>query len=204
MLKIWGRASAFNVQKAMWAVGEVGVAYERYDVGGAFGGLDDPDYRAMNPNGRIPTIDDGGVVVWESHAIIRYLAARYGDGTLWNPDPARRAVSDQWMDWMQSTGLVRAPEDQRDWPTIHATNERLAKHYEILDRNLASRPYLAGNDFSIADIPAGTTLYRYYEMEIERPRLDHLRSWYERLAERPAYRSHVMIAFDDLRGRTTY
>jgi glutathione S-transferase len=214
MLKVWGRASAFNVQKAMWAVGEVGAPYERHDLGGAFGGLDDPDFRAMNPNGRIPVIDDDGVIVWESNAIIRYLAARYAVGTLWDPDPARRAVADQWMDWMQATlyrhfmdlfwGLVRTPAEQWDWPAIRAAKERLARHYGILDRTLATRPYLAGDQFSMADIPAGTTLYRYYEMEIDRPRLDHVRSWYERLAERPAYRSHVMVPFDELVGRTTY
>ncbi len=168
----------------------------------------------MNPNGRIPVIDDGGTVVWESHAIVRYLAARYGEGSLWPPDPALRAVADAWMEWMQTTlyrdfidlfwGLVRTPPEERDWPAIHATNARLARHYEILDRHLASRAYLAGDEFTMADIPAGTTLYRYYEMEIDRPPLVNLRAWHDRLSERPAYRTHVIMPFDDLRGRTTF
>ncbi len=214
MLRIWGRANAFNVQKAMWAVGEVGVAYERIDAGGSFGGLDAPDYLAMNPNGRLPTIDDDGVIVWESGAVIRYLAARYGAGTLWHPDPARRAVADQWMDWMQTTmqrefmdyfwGFVRTPPADRDWPRLDAIRARLDSHLAILDRRLADRHDLAGDAFSMADIPAGAALYRYYEMAIERPPLANLRAWYDRLTERPAYRTHVMLPFDDLYGRTTF
>ncbi len=214
MLKVWGRANAFNVQKAMWAVGETGVPFERYDAGGPFGGLDDPAFRAMNPNGRIPVVADEGAVLWESNAIIRYLCARYGEGELWSPDPALRAVADGWMDWMQTTlyrdfidlfwGLVRMPPEKRDWPAIHALNDRLTGHCRLLDRHLDSRHYLAGESFSMADIPAGTILYRYYEMEIDRPPLDNLRAWYDRLSDRPAYRSHVMIPFDDLRGRISF
>lgn len=214
MLKIWGRANAFNVQKAMWALGEVGLPHERIDAGGAFGGLDDPDYLAINPTWRIPTIDDDGVIVWESGAIVRYLTARYGSGSLWNPDPAVRAVADQWMDWMQTAlqrefmdyfwGFVRTPPADRDWRRLHAIFERLVGHLELLDRQLADHPYLAGDTFTMADIPAGTALYRYYEMPVDRPPLDNLRAWYDRLTERPAYRSHVMIPFDDLYGRTTF
>jgi glutathione S-transferase len=103
MLKIWGRSTSVNVQKVMWTVGEIGVPYERIDVGGRFGGLDTPTYLAMNPNGRVPTMDDGGVIVWESNAIVRYLVARYSPGYLWDRSPGLRAEADQWMDWMQST-----------------------------------------------------------------------------------------------------
>lgn len=211
MLKIWGRANSINVQKAMWAVGELELPHERIDVGGKFGGLDDPGYLAMNPNALIPTIDDGGAVVWESNAVVRYLAAKYGEGSLWSADPAVRAQADQWMDWMQTklnpqfiglfVGLVRTPPDDRDWPAIEAVTGRLIECYRFLDRRLESRPYLAGDEFTMADIPAGATLYRYYDMEIERPELARLRDWYERLSARPAYRTHVMVSYDDLRGR---
>ena len=214
MLKLWGRASAFNVQKAMWAVGEVGVLHQRIEAGGEIGGLDDPKFRALNPNGRIPVIDEDGVVVWESNAIIRYLAARHGAGTLWDADPARRANADRWMDWMQTTlyrdfidlfwGFVRTPPTQRDHARIEILKERLAGQYGLLDGHLASQRYLAGDDFTMADIPAGTTLYRYFEMEIDRPALANVEAWYGRLSERPAYQTHVMIPFDDLRGRLTY
>ena len=210
MLRIWGRANSINVQKAMWAVGELELPHERIDVGGKFGGLDDAGYLAMNPNALIPTIDDGGTVVWESNAVVRYLAAKYGEESLWSADSALRARADQWMDWMQTTlippfmglfvGLVRTPPGDRDPPAIEAAAARLINCYRVLDRHLESRPYLAGDDFTMADIPAGATLYRYYDMEIERPRLDRLRDWYERLKARPAYSTHVMVSYDDLRA----
>lgn len=214
MLKVWGRRSAFNVQKAMWMVGELALAHRRVDVGGALGGLDDPAFLAMNPHGRIPVIDDGGLVVWESHAIIRYLAARYGSGTLWPTDAATRSFADRWMDWSATTlqrdfmdlfwGYYRTPDDQRDWPRLRKLIERCARHYALLDRHLAGEPYLAGACFTMADVPAGTTLYRYFSLDVERPRLPHVEAWYQRLAARPAYREHVMIPFAELRGRLDF
>jgi len=210
VLTIWGRKTAFNVQKAMWAVGEVGLDHERIDAGGMFGGLDRPEFGELNPNCRIPVLRDGDTVVWESNVIVRYLAAKYGAGSLWSPDPAERAAADQWMDWMQTTllrdfidlffALVRKRPERRDWPGIRETNARLAEHYRLLERHLIARPFLAGEQFSMADIPAGTTLYRYFEMEIERPVLPRVEAWYARLKDRPAYRQHVMIPFDDLCG----
>jgi glutathione S-transferase len=95
MLKIWGRRSAFNVQKAMWAIGELELPHEHVNAGGDAGGLDDPWFREMNPHGRIPVIDDDGLILWESNSIIRYLGAKYGDGRLWNPDPAERSFADR-------------------------------------------------------------------------------------------------------------
>lgn len=210
MLKIWGRANSFNVQKVMWAVSEMDLPHERIDSGGKYGGLDDPGFLAMNPNALIPVIDDGGTVVWESNAIIRYLAAKYGESILCGADAAHRARADQWMDWMQTklnpqfigvfVGLIRTPVDERNHPAIEAFTAGLNDCYRFLDRQLAIRPYLAGDDFSMADIPAGATLYRYYDMEIERPDLAHLRDWYDRLRARPAYPAHVMISYDDLRA----
>ena len=210
MLKIWGRATSVNVQKVMWTVGEIGIAHERIDVGGRFGGLATPAYLAMNPNARIPTIEDNGVVVWESNAIIRYLAARYDDGTLWARDPGARAQADAWMDWMQTTlapdfygvfwAVVRTPAARQDRTAIKDLTARLTAHYALLDRQLAARPYLVGDRFSLADIAAGVTLYRYFEMEIERPALSNLEAWHKRLRERPAFREHVMISFEELRG----
>ncbi len=211
MLKLWGRATSMNVQKVIWALGEIGLAYERIDVGGRHGGLDSPAYRALNPNQRIPTIEDGGVVVWESNAIVRYLAARYSEGRLWDPDPGRRAAVDQWMDWMQTTlgpdffavffAAVRTPPGRQDPSAIKALAQAAGERYRLLDSQLAGRPFLTGDELSMADIVIGATLYRYYEMDIPRPKLENLREWYDRLAERPAYRRSVMTSFEDLRGR---
>src|SRR5438552_635871 len=210
MLKVWGRATSVNVQKVMWAVGEMGIAHERIDVGGRFGGLTTPAFLALNPNARVPTIEDDGIVVWESNAIIRYLAARYGEGALWARDPGARAPADAWMDWMQTTlapdfygvfwAVVRTPAGRRDRAAIKDLTKQLTGHYELLDRQLATRPYLLGDGFSLADIAVGVTLYRYFEMEIERPALSNLHAWYKRLKERPAFRDHVMVSFEELRG----
>ena len=212
MLIVWGRATSVNVQKVMWAVGEIGIAHERIDVGGRFGGLDAPAYLAMNPHRRVPTIDDDGVIVWESNAIVRYLAARYSEGAFWDRDPGLRAQADQWMDWMQTTlapdfyavfwAVVRTPAGRQGRAAIKNVTKRLTAHYELLDRQLATRPYLVGERLSLADIAVGVTLYRYYEMEIVRPALSNLHDWYERLKQRPAYRDHVMISFEELRGKS--
>ena len=212
MLKIWGRSTSANVQKVLWMVDEIGLAYERIDAGGRFGGLDTPAYRALNPNTRVPTIEDDGVVVWESNAILRYLAARYSEGDLWDRDPGARAQVDQWMDWMQTTlapdyyGLfwaaVRTPPERRNLAAIKQHARELGEHYRLLDRLLAGRAFLLGDRLSLADIAIGVTLYRYHEMDVERPALANFSAWYARLGQRPAFRKNVMTSFDELRGRT--
>jgi glutathione S-transferase len=214
MLKVWGRRNSFNVQKVMWLVGELGLDHEHIDAGGSFGGLDTPEFLRMNPHGRIPVIDDDGTIVWESHSIVRYLSAKYGRGSLWREDPAERSRADRWMDWSQATlqrdfmdlfwGFYRTPEAQRDQAHINNLIARCADHFGILDRHLAANPYLAGESFTMGDIPAGTSLYRYFELEIERPPLPNVSAWYGRLRNRPPYRQHVMLPFADLRGRLQY
>jgi glutathione S-transferase len=203
MLRIWGRNNSINVQKVMWAVGEVGRPHERIDVGGAFGGLDGAEYRALNANGRIPTIEDDGVVVWESNACVRYLAARYGADGLWPEDPVARAAADMWMDWQQTTlltdmttvfwGLVRTPEAERDHAAIEAAAGRLGGLWRRLDNHLTGRRYVAGDHFTMGDIPVGAACYRYYQLAIERPKLAAIEAWYGRLQEREPYRTHVML-----------
>jgi glutathione S-transferase len=203
MLRVWGRTNSINVQKVMWAVGELGLAHERLDVGGAFGGLDSEDYGARNPNRRIPTIDDDGVVVWESNACVRYLAARYDAGGLWPEDPAARAGADMWMDWQQTTlipdmtivfwGLIRTPEDQRDHGAIEAAAERLGVTWQVLEAYLAGRRFVSGDRLTIGDIPVGAACHRYLGLPIQRPALPNLEAWYEGLKQRPAYREHVML-----------
>ena len=214
MLTVWGRRNSFNVQKVMWTIGELGLDHVHVDAGGAAGGLDRPDFLAMNPHGRVPVIDDGGVIVWESHAIVRYLCARYGGSALWCGDPAERSRADRWMDWMLASlqpdfmdlfwGFFRTPSDRRDDAFVRDRVVRCAGHYRLLDGELAERAFLAGAQVSMADIAVGTSLYRYFEIEIERPSLPHVEAWYRRLADRPAYRAHVMRSFEELRGRLAY
>jgi glutathione S-transferase len=215
MLKVWGRRSSFNVQKVLWLVGELDLLHEHVPAGGDFGGLDEPRFLAMNPHGRVPVIDDDGVVVWESHAILRYLAARHGGSRWWPEGPASRVQTDSWMDWAQTAlqpdfltgvfwGFYRTPEVQRDWPAIRRAMARCDDHFRLLDRILANRPFLAGQTLSLADIPAGAILYRYFELDIDRPDTPHVEAWYRRLQDRPAYRQHVMIPFTEMYGRLAY
>ncbi len=205
MLEIWGRRNSSNVIPAMWAVGETGVAWRRHDVGGSFGGLDTPEYLAMNPNGLVPTLSDDGHIVWESNAIIRYLSAKYCADSLWQADPARRSLSDRWMEWGKSTGVVatmgvffatvRTEPDKRDAAKIARFTEAAAKNWQFLDGQLSDRPFLAGDSLTMGDIPMGALAHRYFHMDVARPELPHVRAWYDRLAERPAYREHCMIDF---------
>jgi glutathione S-transferase len=215
MLKIWGRKNSINVQKVMWAVGELGIPHERIDAGGPFRGLDTEAFGAMNPNRRVPTIDDDGVVVWESNAIVRYLAAKHGAGSLWPVDPSERARSDMWMEWTTADlqpafvggvfwAFYRTPEPQRNWPAIRQGVARSAILFRILDRHLEGKDFVAGERLTIGDIAAGAQLYRYYELEIDRPNMPNVEAWYARLKERPAYREHVMVPFDDLKGRLSF
>lgn len=215
MLKIWGRRNSINVQKAMWAIAETGIAHERIDAGGPFGGLDTDEFAAMNPNRRVPVIDDDGTIVWESHAIVRYLAAKYGAGSLWPDDIGARARSDMWMDWVTADlqpafiggvfwNFYRTPEEQRNWNVIRQGIARSAILFRILDRHLEGQPFVAGDTLTIGDIAAGAQLYRYFELEIDRPDLPNVEAWYARLKDRPAYREHVMVPFGDLKGRLSF
>lgn len=214
MRTLWGRRSSFNVQKVAWLLAELDLPHRHVEAGGAFGGLDDPAFLALNPHGRVPVLEDGGMVVWESHAILRYLAARYGGDTFWAEDAAERSLADRWIDWALASlqpafmdlfwGYYRTPEPLRDHARIAAAQARCAALYGLLDRWLAGRPYLAGDRFTLADIPAGASLHRYRALDLERPRLPHLEAWCRRLEARPAYRAQVMLPFAELRGRTSY
>ena len=214
MLVIHGRLSSLNVQKVMWTIGELSLPHQHVAAGGSFGGLDTPAFLAMNPNGRVPVLTDGELAVWESQVIVRYLAAQYGRGTLWHEDPAERSRSDRWMDWAQATwqpdfmalfwGYWRTPEPQRHAARIEAARRACAQHLAILDAHLARRDFVVGDALTMGDIALGAGFYRYFEMGLPTPEVLHVRAWYARLCERPAYREHVMVAFDDLFGRLAY
>jgi len=214
MLKVWGRRSSLNVQKVMWALAELELEHQHVAAGGSFGGLDAPEFRAMNPNGRVPVLADGAAVIWESQAIVRYLAARYGAGRLWADDPAERSLADRWMDWAQATwqpdmmgifwGYWRTPEPERNARQIEAARRGCVAHLAILDAHLAKNDFVAGRTLTMGDIPLGTGFYRYFEMGLPTPEVPNVRAWYARLCERPGYREHVMLPFDDLKGRLAY
>lgn len=199
MLKIWGRNNSSNVQKVMWAVGEMGLAHERIDAGGAFGMVQDAAYKAMNPNSRIPTIDDDGLVLFESNAILRHLARKYKK--LMPTAMADQARVDMWMDWQQTEigpafspvfwGLVRTPEDKRDHAAIKAAKELSVTRWAILEAELGKHLQVVGNTFSVADIPLGIFTYRFRALIPERPAMPNLDRWYAGLMERPAFREHV-------------
>ncbi|MGH7022797.1 MAG: glutathione S-transferase family protein [Caulobacteraceae bacterium] len=211
MPRLWGRGSSINVQKVLWTLGEIGVPFEHIEVGGRFGGLHSSAFRALNPNQRIPVIEDGGVAIWESHAIVRYLCARYSPGQLWPVEPAARARSDQWMEWCATTlqpafmgffwGWYRTPEAERDATRNAASLAAANAAFTLFDEALAGdefeRPTLAG-------IVIGAQLYRYFTLEIDRPPLPRLEAWYGRLGERAAYSAGVMRSYDELKGRLSF
>jgi len=210
-MRLWGRATSFNVQKVTWAIAELGLDIERIDAGGAFGGLDTDDYGAKNPNRRVPTLEDGELVLWESNVIVRYLADTRGRGTLSPADPKARARADQWMDWMQTTlatpftGLFwetyRKPPSQRSAERSAALMRETTAALAIVEAELARTGWLAGPELTMADIPVGAALYRWFTLDLQRPDLPRIRDYYDRLASRPAYRDTVMTSYESLRGR---
>ena len=199
MLKIYGRKTSSNVQKVLWCCAEIGLPFERLDYGGEFNNGRSPEYLALNPNGLVPTIDDGGFILWESNACVRYLAAQYGKGRLWPADPQRAASASRWMDWQLSTagpptgvlfrGLLRkenvAPAE------IAAATLRAADAWALLDAQLAKTPYVAGDEVTVGDIALGNAVHRWFKFPIERPALKPLLAWYDRLLARPGYLAHI-------------
>src|SRR4051812_41111349 len=201
MLKIWGRKTSSNVQKAMWAVGELGLQHERIDIGGPFGKNRESHYLAMNPNGLVPTLEeDDGFLLWESNSIVRYLAAKHG-GALAPRDAKQRALASQWMDWQLSVagpaitpafwGLIRTPAEKRDMAAIKASQEKTAAAMQMLDAQLGKTDYVAGSAFSYGDIPVGIMCYRYVQLVPERPKTPHLDRWYAAISNRQAFKDHV-------------
>jgi glutathione S-transferase len=202
MLKIWGRTNSSNVKKVLWACEELGVAYERVDAGGAFGVVDTPAYRAMNPNGLVPVVQDGDLVLWESHTIVRWLAAKHPEGGLWLTDPDARAKVEMWMDWTHSFyhpfrdvawGLLRTPPEKRDTAAIERGLEGCAKLWAIADASLATRPWMSGDAFGLADIVLGPYIYVWMGLPIERGATPHLDAWYARLQARPTWSKVIDI-----------
>ena len=203
MLRIWGRVNSVNVKKVLWAADELGLKYERVNAGMEHGVTKTPEYLKMNPNSLVPTIEDDGLVLWESHTIVRYLAAKHGAGSLWPADPGARADVDRWMDWaftlqgaMRNVfwGLIRTPPGKRDLNAIEEARKRSIELVSgVLEKSLDGRKFVGGERFTMGDIPLGCELQRYMRVPIERPRLPNVEAYFERLRERPAYVKNVDI-----------
>lgn len=201
MIKVWGRMTSNNVQKVMWCIDELAVPHEHIDLqhGQA---KQDAAYLAMNPNGLVPIIEDDGFILWESNSCVRYIAAKFGAGTLYPTDLRQRADAERWMDWAQTAlsapswtiflGLVLQRPEQRDIDAITAASKRFNELWSIADEVLATRKYVAGDQFTIGDIPMGIAAYRWFNIPVERAHHPHFEDWYARLTERPAFRKNVI------------
>ncbi|ADZ43147.1 TPA: glutathione S-transferase [Yersinia enterocolitica] len=203
MLTVWGRNNSTNVKKVLWCLEELGVSYERVDVGGQYGKLNDPLYRSLNPNGLIPCLQDGDFILWESNTIVRYLAAQYGDNALYLPEAKQRAAAEKWMDWATSSvvepfkavfiGLVRTAPELQDKAKIAHGIDQLNALMAIADEALSKQIYLSGDKFGIGDIPLGCLAYAWFNLPIERPELPHLQRWYQSLTHRTAFQKVIDI-----------
>lgn len=201
MLKIWGRASSSNVQKVLWCCAELDLPFERIDIGGPFGGNKEAEYLKLNPNGLVPTVEDGDLIMWESNTICRYLASTRNGEHIYPRDPAARTHVERWMDWQLAVvgppmgqllqGLVRSAPEARDGAAIEAARRRAMAGWTIVDDELKDRRYLAGDSLSLAEIVLGTQIYRWFAFPIERPQLNNLRAWYDRMSQRPGFKTHI-------------
>ena len=202
-LTIWGRANSVNVQKVLWCLAELDLAYERIDAGMAFGKNDRPEYLAMNPNGRVPTLVDGDYVLWESNSIMRYLNLAYGRGSpIYPRSPQARAAVDRWLDWTLSTlqpvdrpvfwSLVRTPVEERDMVAIQKDVDAEAVVWRIPEALLASRRFIEGDQFTIADIAIGAFARRWFGVEgVAKPKLPNLERWFAQISERPGFAKFI-------------
>lgn len=211
MLKIWGRQSSSNVQSVLWCLDELGLDFARVDAGFTYGVVDSAEFQAMNPNGTVPVLQDGdGSAIWESGAILRYLAAAYGDDGFWPKEPAARAQIDKWAEWAKLNiaakftvpifwKLVRVAPSLRDPIAVENNLKILNKFLSIADRQLATQDFLAGDCLTLADIQFGHCLYRYFDMDMQRHEFVHIERYYRQLTEREAFQKYVMFSYEELR-----
>ena len=203
MLKIWGNADSINVQKVLWCCEELGLPYERVDAGRHYGVVNTAEFRRLNPNGLVPTIEDDGFVVWESGTVLRYLAAKHASGSLWPEDVVARAEVDRWIDWSNSTlwpamvpifrAFLRTPEHERDDNLVEAARSETLEAMHILDAHLEGRAFVGGERFTMGDIALGCAVWRWMTLPIERDELPQVQRWFDALSTREAYRKVVML-----------
>ncbi|KRD14668.1 MULTISPECIES: glutathione S-transferase [Acidovorax] len=200
MLRLWGRLSSINVRKVVWTAQELGITLQRTDAGGQYGIVREAHYLGLNPNGLVPLIEDEDTdtVLWESNPIVRYLCARHSMGALY-PDALReRFVAEQWMDWQQTTlnpagrdafvQWIRTPPAQRNDALIAASVAATEPLLAMLDAHLARQPFMAGEQFTMADIPVGCEIHRWWGLPQDRIARPHLERWYNAVSTRPGAR----------------
>jgi len=212
MIELWGRQTSINVQKVMWVLAELKLSYNRIDAGGSFGGLDHPAYIALNPHQKIPTLVDGTAVLWESNAVLRYLADAYGQEIIIGSTPAERAASDMWMEWYQNSvyanfqtifhHTVKLPHAARDAQILERAQSSVYKQFSLFNSKLESSAFINGDQLSLGDIPMAACLYRYFTMDIERPDYPQIKRYYNDLTQRNAYSENVMISYESLRAKS--
>lgn len=212
MLTIWGRKTSSNVQALMWCIGEMGLPYKRHDVGHKYAGTDSDEFYALNPNRTVPVLKDGSnPPLWETGAILRYLANRYGADSFWPAELLAKTDVDRWAEWSKLNiaqaftapifwRVVRTPADKQDIGAIRSAVDYFETKLQIAEERLGKHDFLAGNKLTLADIQFGHVLYRYYDIHIERKALPYVQAYYRRLTARPAFCEHVMIAYDELRA----
>lgn len=211
MFTVFGRATSINVQAVVWTLAELGLPFERLDFGHSYGGLETPEYLAMNPNGLVPVLRDEQVTMFESGAILRYLANRYARFPFWPEDPVARAPVDMWAEWGKSTlqpgflmpifwPVMRTAPDARP-AGFDASLAAFERNLGILAAQIGDGPWVLGDAFTLADIQCGSLLYRYYTLDLPRSEIPGIAAYYARLSERPGYAEHVMVNYDVLRPR---
>jgi glutathione S-transferase len=211
MITVYGRTTSSNVQAVMWGIGELGLEHERLDYGHVYGGTDTPEFRAMNPNGLVPVLREGDLVMFESSAILRYLGSRYGRFPFWPEDPVARAPVDMWAEWARTTlvrdfnvpifwAMVRTAPSKRDHAALQAALTQLDASLDILEGQIGDGPWVLGADFTLADIVCGHDLYRYFTIDIPRRPRPALEAYYQHLTGRPAFAEHVMVSYEPLRA----
>jgi glutathione S-transferase len=202
MLKVWGRANSINVQKVLSCCRELGLGFERFDAGNEFGVTETSAYRALNPNGLVPTVDDDGFLLWESNVIVRYLAYKSGYGVLFPAETRARFDAERWMDWQATMfwpalrplfiQLIRTRPTERDAAVMSRAEQLSLAAVRVLDAQLSDQPFLAGIAFSMGDIPAAVAVHRWYELDTVHPQLPHMQRWYDRMKDRRPFQEVVM------------
>lgn len=201
MLKIYGRANSINVRKVLWAADEVGEPFAREDWGRGFRPTSEPEFQKLSPVGVVPVVDDNGFILRESQTIARYLATKHGRADLYPTELKARASCEMFMDWAQTefaAGMRSVFHGHHlknplfsDPKTIAAGVAEWSKQMAILDSHLNTNgPFLLGSAFTLADIPVGLIVNRWFSIAFERPKFDAVAAYYDRLGERKAYRTH--------------
>jgi glutathione S-transferase len=198
MLKIWGRLSSINVRKVVLAAQWLAIPFERTDAGHEFGIVKTPEYLAKNPNGLVPLIEDDGFVLWESNVIVRYLCAKHSPGQLYPQALPARFDTERWMDWQQTTlnpagrgafiQLMRTAADKRREDVVTQSIAAMEPLLDVLDARLARQHFIAGEAFTMADIPVACEIHRWHGLPRQRPERPHLERWYRGILSQAASR----------------